>query len=173
MAGFGPDASTIAGTIVNTGGEGCTTGAIAPATGPDQIALIDRGSCFFQDKADNAEAQGYAGYIVANNVDDPIFSMGARDGAPVGIPGVMVSRADGATLKASGGTVEGLDQVFDGWGYYHVLNNLQAGTTTLAPPSVPGESPVDREVLDIPYLGHMELLRTDPGDRSGAGDGGR
>ena len=38
-----------------------------------------------------------------------------------------------------------------------MLNNIQAGTTTLAPPSVPGESPVDREVLDIPYLGDVPI----------------
>jgi hypothetical protein len=174
VAGFGPDASGIAGDIVNTDGEGCTPAAIPLATNGGQIALIDRGACFFQDKADSAEAKGYAGYIVANNVDEPIFSMGARDGASVAIPGVMVSQADGITLKANGGTVEGLEQIFDGWGYYHVLNNLADGTTTLAPPSVPGESPEDREVLDIPYLGHMgyyaPIEATDPALATGAGD---
>lgn len=63
---------------------------------------------------------------------------------------------------------------FDGWGYFHVLNNLPGGTTTLAPPSVPGESTEDREVLDVGYLGEIGYFApyelTDPDLGTGAGD---
>ncbi len=63
---------------------------------------------------------------------------------------------------------------FDGWGYYHVLNNLPAGTTTLAPPAYPGQPPAERDVLGIDYLGEIGYFApielTDPTLASGAGD---
>jgi hypothetical protein len=80
-----------------TTSDGCTT------TGQDlsgRIALIDRGNCTFVTKVLNAQAAGAVGVIVANNVGGAPFSMGG-DGPDVTIPAVMISQADGATLKSA------------------------------------------------------------------------
>jgi hypothetical protein len=100
-AAFGPapDATGVAGEIElaedGTGtNEGCNAfeGFTAGA-----IALVDRGTCPFAQKALNAQDAGAVGLIVANNAAGTI-SMGG-DG-PVEIPSVMVSRDDGNTIKS-------------------------------------------------------------------------
>ena len=63
-----------------------------------RIALVDRGTCDFVVKAANVLSAGAVGLIVANNrAGDPIV-MG---GTSPQIPAVMVSQADGATLRAA------------------------------------------------------------------------
>jgi len=64
-----------------------------------KIALIDRGDCLFVDKLTQAVDAGAVGAIVADNVaaDLPLQMGGA---VPIGIPGVMVTQAQGAALKA-------------------------------------------------------------------------
>jgi hypothetical protein len=62
------------------------------------IAIADRGTCGFAVKAANAQAAGASALVVANTDGAP-FTMGGA--APdVTIPSVMVSQADGATIKA-------------------------------------------------------------------------
>jgi hypothetical protein len=63
-----------------------------------QIAVISRGGCPFTQKLNNAAAAGAIGAIVYTNAPGAPIAMG---GDPVGIPGVMVSQADGATLSAA------------------------------------------------------------------------
>ncbi len=62
------------------------------------IALIDRGTCFFADKILRAQAAGAVAVVMVNNTDSTPIPMG---GDPVGIqiPGVMISKADGAILR--------------------------------------------------------------------------
>jgi extracellular elastinolytic metalloproteinase len=62
------------------------------------IALIDRGLCNFDLKAKHAQTAGAVGVIVANNAAGAPFVMGGSGGFK--IPSVMVSQADGATLRA-------------------------------------------------------------------------
>lgn len=62
------------------------------------IALVDRGTCTFVQKAMNAQAAGAIAMIVGNNVAGPPTNMGG-DG-PITIPSVMVSLADATTIKA-------------------------------------------------------------------------
>ena len=65
---------------------------------PGNIALIDRGTCSFVTKAQNAANAGAAGVIIANNAGDTSFLMGGA-GAP-GIPSIMIGQSDGGTIKA-------------------------------------------------------------------------
>lgn len=62
------------------------------------IALIDRGQCAFTQKVSNAQAAGAGAVIVANNVPGDPFTMGGAD-ASIDIPSVMVSLADGGTIR--------------------------------------------------------------------------
>ncbi len=103
-AEFGPRPSTagIAGTIalVSDGSANPTLGC-GPLVGfpAGAIALVDRGTCSFVQKALNAQAAGAIAMIVGNNVAGPPIAMGGDD-PTIAIPSVMVSLADATTIKA-------------------------------------------------------------------------
>lgn len=65
------------------------------------IAVIDRGSCNFTVKAQNALNGGAIGMIVVNNQGDDPIVMGI--GTQPQIPAVMIGQTDGTTLKANSG----------------------------------------------------------------------
>lgn len=66
------------------------------------IALIDRGNVFFSVKAQNAMAAGATGIIVVNNVPGESFIQITSTADPaLTIPDVLISMADGATIKAA------------------------------------------------------------------------
>jgi hypothetical protein len=101
-------AGGLSGTVVavNDGvaapGGGTVTDGCEPFSVPaGSIALVDRGFCGFVVKAANAQAAGASAIIVANNVPGLPITMGGADPA-VTISGVMVSQADGATIRAGG-----------------------------------------------------------------------
>jgi subtilisin family serine protease len=71
-----------------------------PAALAGRIALIDRGTCFFADKILRAQGAGALAVVMVNNVDgDPIVMGG--ESAGIAIPGVMITRADGARLRSA------------------------------------------------------------------------
>ncbi|MFW2383886.1 MAG: PA domain-containing protein, partial [Acidimicrobiales bacterium] len=121
---FGPDPATLAGSVVWTGGEGCTTGDIPAAVGPDDVALIQRGTCDFSLKGYNAEQQGYVGFIVANDEarGDALVNMSLGALPEPTIPGIFVGYSSGEAMKVSGGEAAA-SSIFDGWGYLHIINN--------------------------------------------------
>src|SRR5882724_9680013 len=82
--------------------DGCTALTNAAAVA-GKIALIDRGTCGFQVKANNAEAAGAIGVIIANNlVGDPTFiTMAGAGSTQVNIPTVMISLADRNIIVAN------------------------------------------------------------------------
>jgi hypothetical protein len=86
--------------LVNDGSANPTLGC-GPLVGfpAGAIALIDRGSCTFVQKAQNAQAAGAAAVIFVNNVaGDPSEPSG--NDPSITIPVVQVSQADGTTIKA-------------------------------------------------------------------------
>jgi Zn-dependent M28 family amino/carboxypeptidase len=78
---------------------GCEASDFAPAPAGPSIALIQRGTCFFEDKAANAQAAGYDAVIFMNEGqpgrDELFHGSMAR---PFTIPGVGLSFADGAAI---------------------------------------------------------------------------
>jgi PA domain/LVIVD repeat len=87
--------------VAAPGGGTVTDGCEAFSVPAGSIALVDRGLCGFVVKAANAQAAGASAIIVANNVPGLPITMGGADPA-VTISGVMVSQADGATIRAGG-----------------------------------------------------------------------
>jgi predicted deacylase len=86
--------------LVNDGSANPTLGC-APLVGfpAGAIALVDRGSCTFVQKARNAQAAGASAVIVANDrPGDPSEPSGDDDS--ITIPVVQVSQADGNAIKA-------------------------------------------------------------------------
>ena len=79
-----------------------TTDACSTITNASQVAgkvaLVDRGTCPFVDKATHAQAAGAIGVVVVNNASG-VIGMGG-DAPGVTIPVVMISQEDGATIRA-------------------------------------------------------------------------
>jgi minor extracellular serine protease Vpr len=79
------------------------------------IALIQRGTCFFSDKINHAQAAGAVGVIIYQpSGTDSIFSgLGAQN---TGIPAVMIGNTDGNALKSflasNSGVTASMDPVF-------------------------------------------------------------
>ncbi|PUB12392.1 PA domain-containing protein [Yoonia sediminilitoris] len=146
---FGPGSDALAGTVVWTGGEGCTAAEVPAATSAGQVALIQRGACFFQDKAESAQAQGYAGFIIANNAagGDALINMAGSGASPEPtIPGVFIGYSTGEIIKANPGGFAAASSVFDGWGYFHVINNTGAEIT------VPSRGMANPDTMTVPQL---------------------
>ncbi|HEX5858070.1 MAG TPA: PA domain-containing protein [Microbacterium sp.] len=103
-ASFGPEPSEegLAGNVVlvNDGSANPTLGC-DPLVGfpAGAIALIDRGSCTFVQKARNAQAAGAVAVVLVNDrAGDPSEPSG--NDASITIPVVQVSQADGQTIKS-------------------------------------------------------------------------
>lgn len=110
-ASFGPALSSpgLSGTIVqgldpaDLAGPSTTDGCSPLTNAKDvggNIALLDRGSCSFDIKAQNAEFAGAIGVIIVDNrLELPPPAMGST-GLKISIPAVMISQSDGATIRA-------------------------------------------------------------------------
>ncbi|MFL6127690.1 MAG: M20/M25/M40 family metallo-hydrolase [Mycobacteriales bacterium] len=76
-------------------------------SGPSDIALIQRGTCTFAEKAVNAQAAGAEAVIIFNQGNDPSregLIVGTLGTTPVGIAVVGASFADGVALSQPGST---------------------------------------------------------------------
>lgn len=88
--------------LVNDGSaaptEGCNALVNAAAVN-NKIALVDRGTCAFVNKVQNAQNAGAIACVVCNNVPGSATQMGGTSGT-ITIPSVMISQSDCALLKA-------------------------------------------------------------------------
>jgi uncharacterized repeat protein (TIGR01451 family) len=96
------DGSTAGGGTLS---DGCQTPFANAAAVAGQIALIDRGVCNFSVKAQNAQANGAIGVIIANNVlGDPIPpGLGGAAAPAVTIPTIGITRGDRDLIVAQTG----------------------------------------------------------------------
>lgn len=97
----------------------------------EELAVIQRGGCTFQLKADTAEAAGYDGFIVFNDAErgDALVTMGG-DGSL--LPGIFVGHSTGLAIFdvadaselniGDTGAATASSVVFDGFGYFHLLD---------------------------------------------------
>ena len=76
--------------------DGCTAFTNAAAVS-GKFAYVDRGTCGFQIKANNAVAAGATGIVVGTNSAAPLISMSGVST----IPGLMVTQAKGTEIKAA------------------------------------------------------------------------
>jgi minor extracellular serine protease Vpr len=87
--------------LFDTGNNGC---ASVGAGASGKLAIINRGSCTFSQKIANAKAAGALGVLMINNVAGDPIAMGRTAGFDDDLPAVMISKDDGAALRASGAT---------------------------------------------------------------------
>jgi hypothetical protein len=104
-ANFGPSLTTagVSGDLAATLPSNACSAITNPGAIVGRVALVDRGSCNFIDKVDNAETAGAVGVIVANNVDGASFTMGAPPppNPTILIPSVLIRRAHGEGIRAA------------------------------------------------------------------------
>ncbi|MEP7124068.1 MAG: M36 family metallopeptidase [Byssovorax sp.] len=103
-ADFGPQNYNVTGTVVLAVdatapvNDGCEA-IINDVSG--KIALIDRGLCPFEQKAQNAQAAGAIAVLLVNNKPGGAPQMPGSPNNGVTIPIMSMTQADGATLKAA------------------------------------------------------------------------
>jgi hypothetical protein len=108
-ASFGPPlgATAVIGQLMPVVDPGAPLGlACTPLSAANQlalrgnVALVDRGTCTFIDKAKNVQAAGAIGMVVADNAPGDVTGMGGDDPAIV-IPSVRITQLAGVNLKAA------------------------------------------------------------------------
>lgn len=186
--GPGADIETLTGRTAFVG-EACGD-ALTPAsvTGAS-IAVIERGSCTFTLKAQTVQEAGYSAGIVFNQAAEGRCEATVSMLVEADIPMLFVPRSSGYAILGIGGYDPGLcpDQealnpplpaidtlgeiatlnaVFDGWGYFHALNNVNSLRTVKV-----GK---DGDTATVGYLGEIGYYApaeaTDPDLATGAGD---
>jgi hypothetical protein len=105
-ADFGPapTAQNFSGQVVvalDAGGASTTDGCEAITSDvAGKIALIDRGTCAFLQKAQNAQAAGASGVLIVNNQPAGVAGM-AGDDPNMTIPTLMIAKPDGDAIRAN------------------------------------------------------------------------
>lgn len=118
--------------VVNDGSANPTQGCqplVNAAAVNGRIAVIDRGTCEFGIKALNAQNAGATAVIIVNNAAGTIDMGAGAQGGSVTIPVIMVSQANGNTIKTQitgGSTVMGILGVRNEW-----LQNVTVGAFSL------------------------------------------
>jgi minor extracellular serine protease Vpr len=87
--------------LFDTQSDGCTS--VDPGAS-GKLAIINRGNCVFSQKVANAKAAGAVAVLVVNNVAGDPIAMARTAGFDDDIPAVMISKDNGAALRASGAT---------------------------------------------------------------------
>jgi hypothetical protein len=108
--GAAPTPANFSGDVAVSSGAnnlGCGVGAPVPGVS-GKLALLDRGTCAFTEKAANAQAGGATGLIIANNVEEGIIPAG--EDASITIPVIGVPMSVGTTFKANLPVTAGLVQ---------------------------------------------------------------
>jgi subtilisin family serine protease len=95
--------------LFDTASDGCTSVSNAAA---GKIAIINRGTCTFSQKVENAKAAGAVGVLIVNNVAGDPTAMARTEGFDDDLPAVMIGRNEGAALRASGATTASAVKVF-------------------------------------------------------------
>jgi minor extracellular serine protease Vpr len=83
--------------VASLDGNGLACSAFPSGSLQNSIALIERGTCNFSVKVDNAAAAGAIAAVIYNNNPGGLVSMGGLRSAT--IPAVMISQSDGTALK--------------------------------------------------------------------------
>ncbi len=120
LAAFGPKLTKtpITGNIVlvNDGTATPSLGCQALTNGTSingQIALIDRGTCKFNEKVKFAQDKGAKAVIIINNVSGNPTTMSSDGSLTITIPAIMISKTDGDIIKNTLKTVTVKGSLYD------------------------------------------------------------
>jgi minor extracellular serine protease Vpr len=96
--------------LFDTHSNGCTS--VDPGAS-GKLAIIDRGTCTFSQKVANANAAGAIAVLIINNVAGDPIAMARTAGFNDDLPAVMISKNNGAALRASGATTASAEATFE------------------------------------------------------------
>jgi len=131
---------------------GCDAADFAGKDFSDKIALIQRGVCYFSEKAINAENAGAAGAIVYNDADRQDAFLGTLGGAVVNIPVVGSSYAVGQALAGDGQVVVEARMMVEAEIYLNVPTS-----------NVIAETPGGRDDRVVVVGAHLDTVAAAPG----------
>jgi hypothetical protein len=125
--------------------------------------------CFFATKAANAQALGYAAFVVANNVGDGLVTMVAGTDDLITIPGYFVGQSTGEVMKSAEGAPLHAEGVFNGYGYLRLLDTSDPANTVeldqfatenvFANPPLPGDRTMHNVVVDSGTTAYISWVR--------------
>jgi minor extracellular serine protease Vpr len=111
------------------GGDAQGCGALPAGSLAGAIAVVQRGTCFYSDKINNAQTAGAVGVIIYQASGDSVVP--PYGATTTGIPAVLVGATDGAALKAAAGSSATLDPAFTAY---------ESTASAMWPPSSRGPS---------------------------------
>ena len=80
---------------------------------------------------------------------DDLLNMSPGDEPLPSIPGVFIGQSDGDAIKANQGLPVSASSIFDGWGYFHAINNTGGDITVPINGAASGETEV------VPHMGEL------------------
>ncbi|HEY3354578.1 MAG TPA: M36 family metallopeptidase, partial [Polyangia bacterium] len=99
VADFGPQVFTLTQDVVQAQPADACANLVNGAAVTGKIALIDRGTCTFQDKVWAAQRSGAVGALIVNTADETI-DMATSGNHTVTIPTLLIKSSDGDAIKA-------------------------------------------------------------------------
>src|SRR5262249_29080914 len=144
--------------LVETQSDGCTS--VDPGAS-GKLALIDRGTCTFSQKVANAKAAGAIAVVIINNVAGDPSAMARTAGFDDNIPAVMISKNDGAALRASGATTASAVATFQEF-ITEANKDILAGFSSQGPTTVDFAAKPDLTSVGVNVL--SSCVATDPVD---------
>jgi uncharacterized protein (TIGR03437 family) len=121
--------------VAQLGNDGLACAALPSGSLAGAIALVQRGTCFFSDKINNAANAGAAGVVIYQSagLDDIYSALFAQN---TGVPAMMIGNTDGTSLKKFLTSASGITATLDP-GFAPV----EAASGTVWPASSRGPSP--------------------------------
>src|SRR5215470_7012745 len=126
-----------------------------------KLALINRGTCTFSQKVANAKAAGAVAVVIINNVAGDPSAMARTAGFDDNIPAVMISKNDGAALRASGATTASAVATFQEF-ITEANKDILAGFSSQGPTNVDFAAKPDLTSVGVNVL--SSCVDTDPID---------
>jgi len=169
-------------------GRACNGDPAFPTATGDRIAVVERGLCTFEEKAQNVIRAGYDVMIIMNREGSDACTGVFSPFLEAAIPTIFIGRdsgfdlfdetfslnacLDGTPLPApmaigdTGDAITDLDRIFDGWGYVHLFG-VSIGPTTATLTDL--DTFAIREAMDPAYatgFGDLSVheVATDPYD---------
>src|SRR5437899_5061286 len=133
-----------------------------------KLAIVDRGGCTFSTKVRNAIAAGAVGVLVINNVEGDPTAMAKDGGGGDDLPAVMISKNEGAALRASGATDASAEATFQD--FITANQDILAGFSSQGPTAVDFAVKPDLTSVGVNVLSSITCVgkpSTCPGDGTG------
>src|SRR5256884_251394 len=151
--------------LFDTNSTSCTS--IDPGAS-GKLAIVDRGGCTFSTKVRNAIAAGAVGVLVINNVEGDPTAMAKDGGGGDDLPAVMISKNEGAALRASGATDASAEATFQE--FITANQDILAGFSSQGPTAVDFAVKPDLTSVGVNVLSSITCVgkpSTCPGDGTG------